>query len=299
MSTSQLVSVIITTKNRSALLRQALESVFAVEQQGFRLEVIVVDDGSTDDTPAVLQAYPVKVLHLNGVGMARARNAGLRAAQGDFVTLLDDDDVWMPNNIKPQIERFRQHPEYGAVHAQSQRTEYDGTPFGKPVPEGPLRSGWIFKDLLRYFPQVGTILTRMEVAREAGEMDPTLTGDTDWDWLLRIAKRHQIGTIEQPVLLFRQRGNVKADEVQAWRRFPAMGRIFKHHTRFYTLIERVQLIPILWHHRGAWAYQFLAYAQFNYANGERKRAYRSLYYAFRCSPPHTLLNLVRSWPFKK
>ena len=291
-----LVSVVITTKNRSQLLREAIESVLAVERQGFDLEVIVVDDGSTDDTLEVLKTYPVNVLRLNGVGMVQARNAGLQKAQGSFVTLLDDDDVWMPNNIKLHIELFKRHPEFGAVHAQSQLVFYDKTPFGKPVPEGPLQSGWIFEALLGYFPQVGTILTRTEVAREAGDMDPKLTGDADWDWILRIAKRHQIGTIEQPVLLFRQRDHTV--EELSWRRFPAMAKIFHHHTRSLGLLKRLSLQPILWRHRGAWASGFLRAAQTNYVDGEYKRAYRSMYYAFLCSPPHTVYNCLRSWPLR-
>jgi glycosyltransferase involved in cell wall biosynthesis len=291
-----LVSVVITTMNRSKLLREAIESVLAVQQQKFDLEIIVVDDGSTDDTPKAVKQYPVMYLRKSGLGMAEARNTGLRVAKGDFVTMLDDDDAWMPNNITPHIELFEQHPEYGAVHAQSQLVHYDKTPFGEPVPAGPLPSGWIFEALLNYFPQVGTILTRTAIAREAGDMDPTLTGDTDWDWLLRIAKRHPIGAIEQPVLLFRQR--VRAEEESAWRRFPAMGRIFHRHTRSLSLLKQLKLYPILWRQRGAWASRFLMYAQMNYAKGEYKRAYRSLYYAFRCSPPHALLGCLGNWPFK-
>ena len=291
-----LVSVVITTKNRSKLLQEAIESVLSVQHQKFDLEIIVVDDGSIDDTSEVVQRYPVTYLKKNGLGMAEARNTGLRAAHGDFVTLLDDDDVWMPNNITPQIELFEQHPEYGAVHAQSQLVDYDRVPFGEPVPPGPLLSGWIFEALLTYFPQVGTILTRTAIAREAGDIDPTLMGDTDWDWLLRIAKRHPIGAIEQPVLLFRQR--VKAEEESAWRRFPAMARIFLRHTRSLSLLKQLKLRPILWRHRGAWASGFLMYAQMNYTNGEYRRAYRSLYYAFRCSPLHALRGCIRAWPLQ-
>src|SRR3954467_686876 len=161
-----LVSVIITTRNRSKYLKEAIESVLAVCGRKFDIEIIVVDDGSTDDTPEVLKQYSVVYLRTSGIGMANARNTGLRAATGDFVTLLDDDDVWLPNNIAAQIELFEQHPEYAAVHAQSQLVNYDNTPFGDPVPAGPLPSGWIFEELLTYWPQVGTILTRTTVARE-------------------------------------------------------------------------------------------------------------------------------------
>ena len=97
-----LVSVIITTRNRSKSVKKAIESVLAIQSRKFDIEIIVVDDGSTDDTPEVLQLYPATYLRTNGIGMANARNAGLRAAQGDFVTLLDDDDVWLPNNIVEQ-----------------------------------------------------------------------------------------------------------------------------------------------------------------------------------------------------
>jgi glycosyltransferase involved in cell wall biosynthesis len=296
-TTPHLVSVIITTRNRSKYLKEAIESVLSVERQKFDLEVIVVDDGSTDDTPEVLKNYPVTHLRTNGVGMANARNTGLRSANGEFVTLLDDDDIWLPNNIAPQIELFEQHPEYGAVHAQSQLADYDKNPFGDPVPAGPLPSGWIFEELLTYWPQVGTILTRTTVAREAGDLDPTLSGDTDWDWLLRVARRHPIGRVEQPVLLFRQRG--AAEEELSWRRFPAMLTIFHRHTRPLGFLKRMKLRPILWRHRGWWAGNFLDYARRNYAEGARERAYRSLYYAFRCSLPHALLGCIRSWPLKR
>jgi hypothetical protein len=295
--TIYLVSVIITTRNRSEFVKKAIESVLAVQRQKFDIEIIVVDDGSTDDTPEVLQQYSVVYIRTSGVGMANARNIGLRAAHGNFVTLLDDDDVWLPNNIALHIELFEQHPEYGAVHAQSQLADYAGTPFGDPVPAGPLPSGWIFEELLTYWPQVGTIVTRAMVAREVGDLDSTLSGDTDWDWLLRVARRYQIGRIEQPVLLFRQRAT--AEEELSWRRFPAMLTIFHRHTRPLGFLKRLKLQPILWRHRGWWASNFLDYARINFTKGERKRAYRSLYYAFRCSPAHMLIGCLRRWPLKK
>ncbi|MBS1966682.1 MAG: glycosyltransferase family 2 protein [Chloroflexi bacterium SZAS-1] len=289
-----IVSVIITTHNRAKLLKEAIESVLAVPQHDFTLHVLVVDDGSTDDTATLVAQYPVGYIRTSSIGMAQARNTGLHMAHGDFVTLLDDDDVWLPTNIAPQLAVFAQHPEYGAVHAQSQLVDYDKTPFGEPVPAGPLPSGWLFDELLTYWPQVGTIVTRIDVAREAGDMDPALTGDTDWDWLLRIARRYPIGRVELPVLLFRQRGG--ANEDLSWRRFPAMVTIFNRHTKTLGLRKRLRVQPILWRHRGWWASNFLDYARQHAAAGARTRAYRSLYYAFRCSLPHALLGCIRNWP---
>lgn len=292
-----LVSVIITTRNRAQYLKEAIESVLAAQGNCFEKELIVVDDGSTDDTAEMLKSYPVTCIRLEGVGMANARNAGLQAARGDFVTLLDDDDIWLPNNIAVQLALFEQHPEYGAVHAQSQLVDHDKQPFGDPIPSGPLPSGWLFEELLTYWPQVGTIVTRTTVARDVGDMDPKLSGDTDWDWLLRVARKYPIGRVEQPVLLFRQRGT--AEEELSWRRFPAMVTIFHRHTRTLDLAKRLRLRPILWRHRGWWAAVFLDYARANYTRHEYKRACRSLFYALRCSVPHALLGCLRDWPFKR
>src|SRR4051794_3079588 len=78
-----LVSVIITTRNRSKYLEEAIKSVLAVQSQKFDIEIIVVDDGSTDDTAEVLKQYPLIHLRTGGIGMANARNTGLQAARGD------------------------------------------------------------------------------------------------------------------------------------------------------------------------------------------------------------------------
>ena len=127
------VSVVITTKNRSTQLAEAIESALALDRTRFDLEIIVVDDGSTDDTPEVLQRYPVRVIRTEGVGMARARSIGLEAATGDFFGLLDDDDVWLPTAITTQLTEFERHPEYGAVHAQAQMVGPTLVPFNVPL----------------------------------------------------------------------------------------------------------------------------------------------------------------------
>lgn len=286
------VSVVITTRNRSAMLREAIESVLAVKNPKFDIELIVVDDGSTDNTPEAVSQYPVRSFRTTGIGMAGARNLGLHNATGDFFTLLDDDDVWLPNNIALQIALFEERPDLGSVHAQFRNTRPDLTPVGNPGPECSYESGWIFEELLTYFPQVATILTRMDVAREAGDFDPSLTGDNDWDWLLRIARRYQIGRIAEPVLLFRSRD--KANERLAWRRFPAVVTIFNRHTRNLSLIQQIKLRPILWRHRGWWAtFYFLTYSIMHFKNRNRSQALRSFYYACRASPPHVLFSLPR------
>src|SRR5258708_15077695 len=192
-----LVSVIIPTRNRSALLKEAMGSALALAYDGLEFEVLVVDDGSTDDTVDVARAYPVTVLQTPKIGASAARNAGMEAARGDYITFLDDDDVWLPSNIAPQLHAFADHPEYGDVFARVQLTDANRAPYGEPIPAGPRTSGWIFEDLLRYWTQLGSVVARSSVAREVGGFDTSLIAEEDWDWLMRIARRYPIGRIEE------------------------------------------------------------------------------------------------------
>jgi glycosyltransferase involved in cell wall biosynthesis len=285
------ISVIITTRNRAALLREAIESVLSSNHKGFTLDLIVVNDGSVDETAQVLEEYDLRAIHTSGLGIPQARNIGLQAAKGDFIAFLDDDDVWLPENMQSQLAYLLKHPEYGAAHAQVQLTSMDRVPFGRPQPEGPLSSGMIFEEGLSYWPQIGTLLVRANIAHELGDFDQSLTGDSDWDWFLRIAWHYPVARIEEALLLFRQRDS--SYESLAWKRFPAMLQVFHRHTKPFSLLKRLQLRPILWHHRGWWASLFLQFAQSQAKEKEYQRMWSCIYYAFRCSPPHTLLGLVR------
>jgi glycosyltransferase involved in cell wall biosynthesis len=113
--TEPLVSVVIAAYNAAQFLPETLDSVFA--QTYGSLEVIVVDDGSTDGTRTLLEAYPprIRLIRQAHGGLAAARNAGLRAANGDFIALLDADDLWLPEKIAVQVEVARRHPEAGMI----------------------------------------------------------------------------------------------------------------------------------------------------------------------------------------
>ena len=291
----RLVSVIIPTRNRATLLRQAIESVLAVgevHRERFELDVMVIDDGSTDATAEVVAAYPVRFLHTEGAhGASAGRNVGLAAAQGDYIAFLDDDDVWLPDNVSAQLAMLEAHPEYGLVFAQAQRTEADLTPFGDPVPEGPATSGQIFERLLEFWPQIGTCLVRADVAREVGPFDLELIADQDWDWLLRIAKRYEVGWIEEPVILFRQRA--RADLALMRKRLPFVAHVFHKNTSDLPLAQRARLERILIRHRGWYASQFLNVWRESASAGAHQEARRALIYAFQSSPPHTLNLLLR------
>ena len=142
------VSVVIPTKNRRPLLIEALDSVLALSCDQFVLDVIVVDDGSVDDTTEHISEYalrrPVRLIASGGIGMAGARNVGIGAAHGEYVSLLDDDDLYLPTAIASQLDMLEEHPSYGAAFGRAQRSDMKGVPFGEPFPSQNLSSGWIF-----------------------------------------------------------------------------------------------------------------------------------------------------------
>src|SRR4051812_37995899 len=189
----QKVSVIIPTRNRAVMLRDAIQSILTPRAADIELEVIIVDDGSTDNTADIVHDFPVIYVTSNGQGVSVARNIGIAAATGDFIAFLDDDDVWCADYPIDQIALLNQYPEYGAVVSRIMMADENLQPNIGPFPEKLLASGWMFDALLYYVPGVASLVIRAAVVHEIGGFDPTLHGSEDWDWILKIAKRHQIG----------------------------------------------------------------------------------------------------------
>ena len=189
MSARPLISVIIPTHNRAALLARALDSVFSQYGLGeqFDLEVIVVDDDSTDATATVVGEYAqVRCLRFStNQGVAAARNAGIEASRGAFICFLDDDDVWLPGRLKLQLPAFRRHPDAGAVYSQV----FDAHD-GKPYPASSRAvSGRIFDALLsgNLIGGVDSVLIRHEALKQTGYFDESLPPCEDWDLWLRLS----------------------------------------------------------------------------------------------------------------
>ena len=122
MSTQKpLVSVVIPTYNRAALLADALASVDAQVGTGslFEVEIVVVDDASSDETAAVVQRHPSVryIRHSTNRGGSAARNTGIAASTGSLIAFLDDDDLWLPNKLALQVPVLQAHPEAGGVYS--------------------------------------------------------------------------------------------------------------------------------------------------------------------------------------
>ena len=186
-STLPLVSVIIPTYNRSRLLRLAVESVLA--QTYPHVEVIVVDDGSTDDTAKVMAQYAGRVTHIRQAnqGVAAARNRGIQAASGEYLTCLDDDDLLLPTKLERQVRVLVSRPGIGLVHCRFYFANGDGDNLykAKLLPEGE-----ILKELIgNNFIWSGAPLVRRHCFDRVGLFDEEISSVTaDWEMWLRIAQ---------------------------------------------------------------------------------------------------------------
>jgi glycosyltransferase involved in cell wall biosynthesis len=105
------VSVIVPAFNSSTYIGETIQSV--LEQTHSALEILVIDDGSTDNTADVVRRYPVRYFCQQNAGPSAARNTGIANARGEFIAFLDSDDLWIPQKLAVQLEAFRHHPDAG------------------------------------------------------------------------------------------------------------------------------------------------------------------------------------------
>jgi glycosyltransferase involved in cell wall biosynthesis len=179
------ISVIIPTYNRRDLLSATLASVFA--QTGVDSEVIVVDDGSTDDTLVYLRALPVQVVALPHAGRsAVARNAGLARAHGDLIAFLDSDDLWEPHALAALASALAAAPQAGFAFCDY--TYFGPLTSGGHLPAEARTAAGLYARLLNgNFLVVGGVLVRRAVLDALGPFDVRCAFADDWDYWLRLA----------------------------------------------------------------------------------------------------------------
>ncbi len=204
-----IVSVIIPTFNTEQYIAEAIESVLNQSYQDY--EVIVVDDGSTDDTPSVLDAYldRIRYFYKQNGGPASARNLGIRHAQGEYIAFLDADDLWFPHKLETQLKVFEDSPGIGLVH--SSRIYFDDRnrePERIRARAEQYNSEDAFPYLfLRNFIGNSTVIVRKTCFEEVGLFDesPEFLGTEDYDMWLRISYRYPIGYVSTPLSKYRVR----------------------------------------------------------------------------------------------
>lgn len=190
------VSVIIPVYNGDKYLSEAIGSVLA---QTYRpIELIIVDDGSTDNSAQIAQSYKgIRYIYQHNKGVTEARNVGILSSQGDFIAFLDQDDLWTTNKLSVQIAYLHKYPEVGYVLAGQKF-------FLEP---GAIAPPWLKKELLLhdqigYLP--GTFVVRRRVFNRIGLFDPTYKIGSDTDWLARAKDLKVPMAILPEVLLIRR-----------------------------------------------------------------------------------------------
>ena len=197
-------SIIIPTHDRPELLQRAVESA---RQAGNDIEIVVVDDGSTDETSAVCASLRdivyVRLEERRGVGFAR--EAGLAASSGEYISFLDDDDARLPGSIDRQLAILEAVPNaalvYGQIYLATQSLAIDHRPLFPRF----CASGDVFWTLIasNFIPSCSAVVRRSAIEAVGGLFHEAMPAD-DWDLWLRIAERYPIATLPEPVAIYRE-----------------------------------------------------------------------------------------------
>jgi len=202
------VSVVLSTYNRLPLLREAIASVIAQTFDDW--ELLVVDDGSTDDTRAYLETIDdprVRAIGLEHCGITSARNAGLRLARGEWVAFHDSDDLWLPEKLEWQLRRVAAQPTCRWSYTRYSFVDTNGIPLPERSNLLPLPvSGHILEPLLRFevSTAVPTMLVQRSLIEEIGGFDATMLFLSDYDFILRLAARSEVCALSETLALVRE-----------------------------------------------------------------------------------------------
>jgi len=199
INNSPIVSVIIPTYNRTKLLERAVNSV--LRQTYKELELIIVNDSSKDETEKVIKKYAddrIKyICHQKNLGGPAARNAGIRAAKGEYVALLDDDDEWFPEKLEKQVKHFSEvSNKVGLVYSGFEVIDMNGNVIHKTYPKF---KGNLYMRLLERSMIGGSSVPLIKRAcfEKVGLFDKSLKSCQDWDMWMRIAKYYEFDFVPE------------------------------------------------------------------------------------------------------
>ncbi len=276
MADAPLVSVVTATFNMAQYLPQTIESILS--QTHARIEAVVVDDGSTDDTAAVLERYArdprVRVFRQQNAGQTVAKNRGISEARGEIIGFCDADDIWVADKLERQLPLFRD-PGVGVVYGGFDVIDENGTYLRTPRfphPTGRI-TGRLLADNFVHFP---TSLVRREVIESAGGFDESLSMAIDYDLWLRISVDHDFAYAPGVLVHYRvwsgQMSRRKAERFD--NAFRMMRTFLADHPDSVSAAER----------RAAWAHTYVSRGMWHAAEGRRREAWSDIFAAGRLRP---------------
>jgi glycosyltransferase involved in cell wall biosynthesis len=282
---SGLISVVIPTRNRAIMVRQAIESVLASPLIGAPAQIVLVDDDSHDETGEQARLYGVTYLRTTFRSAARSRNAGLAIARTPYVAFLDDDDLWLPGNMEHQLAELEANPGAAFSYGIAEVVTEDLKPLHQSFPRPPLPSGHVPDRFHLFYPQIGTVLFRRSALIEANGFDERVRYYEDGDLMLRIASRYGIIGVEEVGIQYRERDPSRARSDYFWhdaRREVTRWRPKRLGVRWRTSLKfRIRT-------KGLFCWRFMDDAMACINDGSRRDAVVCLSRALRVSPVHVL-----------
>ena len=192
----ELISVIIPVFNRQNFVKRAIESV--LEQSLKADEIIVIDDGSDDDTPKVLKSFAdkIKVITQKNSGVSNARNSGIKTAKNSWITFLDSDDIWHKDKLKKQMSFHNNNPEILFSHTNEEWVRDAKIVKQKKQHQKP--KGFCFKENLNFCKIApSTVMIDKKLLEDVGYFDESLEVCEDFDLWLRVLRSYELGLVEE------------------------------------------------------------------------------------------------------
>jgi glycosyltransferase involved in cell wall biosynthesis len=227
------VSVVIPSYNYVAFVGVAVES--ALGQTLAPLEIIVVDDGSKDDSIQSLARFGdrIRVIQQENRGVAAARNTGVAASRGSFVAFLDADDIWLPGKLEKQAARFAREPDIGMVHCGMAEVDREGHVLRTQTDglEGDVAASILLNERRGVVAAGSTAMIPRRVFDEVGGYNSRCPPSEDWDLSFRVARRYRIGFVPEVLMHYRQHGAGGHLNLRRWERgaFAALESAFAVH----------------------------------------------------------------------
>lgn len=274
------ISVIIPTYNAANFLREAIDSVLAQTFQDF--ELIVVDDGSQDDTELVAQEYGDRLTYIrqDNRGPGAAKNTGIKNSRAPLIATLDADDKWLPLKLERQYEYMSKHPEIGMVNGNFSTFNENG--IVTYLVDGNLRKtyqGYIFdKLIIKNFIASGVVMFRRECLDKVGLFPEDFKISEDWHLWLRISKEYKVGYIDERMAMYR------------WQNQSLTWNYAKSYPdRLGVLDEIISLYPDYfrtkkWLVRKAYESLFIRYGYALYNYGDYRNARQKFFRSLRYNP---------------
>jgi glycosyltransferase involved in cell wall biosynthesis len=213
-----IISVVIPAYNSELTIKETIESV---QKQTFTdFEIIVIDDGSQDNTIGVVKSLVKSeprlrmVTYENG-GVSVARNRGIEIAQGKFISLLDADDLWTPDKLELQLKALKDHPEAGVAYSWTNPVDEQGKILF--LGNCPVYEGNVYGELLQtnFLSSGSNILARREAIESINGFSTDFATASDWDFYLKLASKWSFVVIPKYQILYRQRSNSMSSNIES------------------------------------------------------------------------------------